>query len=117
MEAKQEYLAKIAAFRFGAEGRFSGEGIPENTRWAIADYVIDGHRPGSFLCAVLSNDLKRSFERADRTNTRAVGAIVAFLYNHAPEACWGSEGRLEAWIEYKYRERTGTVAYMKGSTI
>lgn len=73
----------------------------------IPDYMIDGLRryiengvqPGDFLTALLSNDLFRTFERADDTNSRAVRNYVQFLYNYAPGECWGSEERFKAWLK------------------
>jgi hypothetical protein len=54
--------------------------------------------PGHFLRAVLSNDLHDSFARADEQSSKAIGALVFFLYNDAPSPCWGTREKVEAWI-------------------
>ena len=73
--------------------------IPERTKQAIDQYV-SAHTPrGGFLTAVLSNDLKGAFGRADEENLRNLPAYVAYLYNEAPAMCWGSKERMEAWMK------------------
>lgn len=72
--------------------------IPDYTLDGIHRY-IDEHCPvGGFLQAVLSNDLREAFARADDNNCRALFHIVAWLYNNAPSDCWGSPDRYTDWI-------------------
>lgn len=53
--------------------------------------------PGDFLRCVLSNDLSGAVSRADLGSQQALVAIVTWLYNRAPEACWGSPEKVAAW--------------------
>ena len=75
--------------------------VPEHTLPAILRYINDHIEPGGFLVAVLSNDLKESFARADIENREALFNIVAYLYNEAPENCWGSPEKVKAWLKNK----------------
>jgi hypothetical protein len=71
--------------------------LPEHMREPVLDYIDKGYPVGSFLTALLSNDLRRTFECADDINGARVRDFVRFLYCHAPANCWGSPERVEAW--------------------
>jgi len=66
---------------------------------AIRMYVIYGRKPGDFLSAVISNDLKEACGRADYQNKRNLHNIVAYLYNETPATCWGSIKNMNDWIK------------------
>jgi hypothetical protein len=69
------------------------------TAEGLARYLDDHIKPGSFLSAVLCNDLSKSFGCADEENTASMQVLVAFLYNEAPSAAWGSPEKFQAWLE------------------
>jgi len=73
--------------------------LPEHMRRSVRGYIEDGHPVGDFLTAVICNDLKESFARADEENTAAMLRWVSFFYNEAPAPCWGSAEKMKAWIE------------------
>lgn len=82
------------------------DGIPEHLQPGLERFVLQGIRPGSFLCAVLSNDLAGAVMRAsDHTALAALQALGAWLYNEAPASCWGSTAAVDAWIERGGSER------------
>ena len=72
--------------------------IPERMGDAILRYVQEYIKPGDFLTAVITNDLKEACRRADDENLQNLPAYVAWFYNHAPAPCWASEERMKAWI-------------------
>lgn len=74
------------------------EGIPAYMVGGLVLYIVHKKKPGDFLCAVLRNDLRAAFERADAMNFLIVGRYVKFLYNSAPANCWGSEENFKRWI-------------------
>lgn len=74
--------------------------LPMHMRTGMIEYIENGTPPGSFLEAVLSNDLKETFARADNTNRVRVFDFVVYLYNYAPLQCWGSRERYRAWVEH-----------------
>jgi hypothetical protein len=78
---------------------FRGRTIPEATAGGIVRYLNDHIRPGSFLSAVLGNDLREAMGCADDENTASLQAIVAYLYNEAPFGSWGSPENFTAWLE------------------
>jgi hypothetical protein len=65
---------------------------------AIERYVNQGILPGSFLEAVLCNDLKQACACADTDNRRQLFEIVQYLYWEVPSLCWGSPERVAAWL-------------------
>jgi hypothetical protein len=75
--------------------------IPEYMMPGLMRWIEEGVTPGDFLQAVLRNDLRAACEQADNTNKRNLPAYIAFLYNHAPSACWGSDSKVDAWPAYR----------------
>lgn len=80
--------------------------IPNRTIRAITHYVEEGLEPGSFVRAVLSNDLKEACGRADDHNRQALFEIVCYCYNEIPSNCWGSEEIVTTWLE-RHQPRDG----------
>ena len=72
--------------------------MKSSTMQGIQGYINDHIDPGGFLSAVLSNDLRESFGRADSQNREDLFEIVCWLWNHAPVDCWGSAERVAAWL-------------------
>lgn len=79
--------------------RRAWEAVPEHLRGGLARYLDEHIRTGSFLEAVLSNDLRECFARGDIKSRAGLNDIVFYLVNHAPLACWGSPRHFERWIE------------------
>ena len=73
--------------------------IPEHMRFGVKEYIEDGVPQGSFLAAVIKNDLKETFLRADDINRRNIVGFVEFFYRFAPINCWGSAENYYAWIK------------------
>ena len=73
-------------------------GVPDYMHDSYIRYLLHGIEPGSFLLAVLINDLREAVARADRANQAALANHVRFLYNHAPGNCWGSPERVREWL-------------------
>ena len=72
--------------------------VPEHLRDGLLRYVRYHQPPGHFLRAVLSNDLKEAFGRADEQSRAGMFAIVRWLYNDAPSICWGSPQLVKDWL-------------------
>lgn len=86
-----------------AEGRLTLTGASEGVQRALLAYILDRHPIGDFLRAVLSNDLREAVGRADEINGLALRALVRWLYNEAPGACWGSPDAVARWLEDRQR--------------
>lgn len=71
--------------------------IPHHMVGAIKRYLLQGIPPGSFLTAVLCNDLREAFARADDENSACMHGWVKFLYNYAPTGSWGSPDAFREW--------------------
>ena len=56
---------------------------------------------GSFLNAVLENDLAKATMCADGTNINLLPQYIRFLYSHAPADAWGSKENVRAHLEGK----------------
>jgi len=71
--------------------------IPERMGGGITRYILNRIEPGDFLCAIIENDLREAFGRADDENLRNIAAYVSYFYNEAPAACWGSRNAIKYW--------------------
>lgn len=73
------------------------------------DAYVQCRRPvGSFLRAVLENDLMESVGRADEYNLAALPHIVAYVYNRLPLGCWGSPEKVRDWLKPSVVTTTAT---------
>lgn len=72
-------------------------GIPAYMQRGLLDWINSGIRPGSFLTAVLENNLMEAVGRADNTNSLHLKEYATFLYNAAPADCHGSVKKVDAW--------------------
>ena len=64
------------------------------------------HEPkGDFITAVLTNNLRESFARADHLNQKVMFQICSYCHNEIPGLCWGSPEKVKAWIEMPVEKR------------
>jgi hypothetical protein len=73
--------------------------VPEHLIEGLALYVAHGFRPGSFLEAVLANDLMDAVKRGDDDSRAGLVALCIFIDNDLPALCHGSRERVAAWME------------------
>jgi hypothetical protein len=60
---------------------------------------------GSFMLAVLTNDLYGAFAKADYENAANMHNWAIFLHTYAPMGCYGSNERLLAWYEARHPDK------------
>jgi hypothetical protein len=72
--------------------------IPQHMRGAMQRYIENRIPPGSFLTAVLANDLMGALRRADHINRECLHDYGMWLANYAPPACYGSPEAVRAWL-------------------
>lgn len=72
--------------------------LPEHMQESMMLYITQGVPVGSFLRAVLCNDLAAAAANADEVNQRYLFNYAMFLHNHAPLLCHGSAENYERWI-------------------
>lgn len=77
---------------------FDGFDVPEHTQGALERYFVHALEPGSFLMAVLTNDLIGAVGRADMWNSRSLADIVKWLVNHAPYGSYGDAELVRDWL-------------------
>jgi hypothetical protein len=73
--------------------------IPEHCREGLKEYLVGGIPVGSFLRAVICNDLADACGRADDINRHHLFNYVQFLYQYAPSPAWGSPEAYNDWVE------------------
>jgi len=72
--------------------------LPDYMAGGVSRYLLHYIEPGSFLTAVLANDLREAVACADSTNAYLLGQWVKFFYNEVPANCWGSPELVRAWL-------------------
>ena len=73
--------------------------VPHHTRDSIKLWIDKGIHAGSFVQAVIENDLGSAIGKADSINKEHIPSIVAWFYNYAPSYCWGSKEKADTWAE------------------
>ena len=73
--------------------------LPKHMQEGMRLYIEKGIQPGSFLTAVLENDLVRSFESAEFLNQHRLLDFAVFLVHQAPRGCWGDTETVNRWLE------------------
>lgn len=75
------------------------EELPFHMRGAMQRYIENGIPPGSFLEAVLCNDLMGALGKADSENINTLRNYGVYLYSFAPSNCFGSRQIYRDWVE------------------
>ena len=73
----------------------------EATQQELERYYKHKIPTGSFLRAVLENNLMEAFARADEINIVGMFEIVKYVYSHLPVCCYGSPEKVKAWLASK----------------
>ena len=71
--------------------------LPSHMQDGMRRYIENGIPGGSFMTAVLENNLVRAFGAGDMMNQANMKSWAEFLYNYAPSQCWGSPVKVEEW--------------------
>lgn len=79
--------------------------MKEITKRTIDNYVEHGLLPGSFVTAVLSNDLMGALGKADIDNRRDIFEICQYVWDTVPVAAHGSPQKVSQWLKRKSDER------------
>jgi len=65
---------------------------------ALGRYVRFRIPTGSFLHAVLSNDLMEAMAKADEDNKDDIHEICRYIHNNLPMLCYGSSKKVRKWL-------------------
>lgn len=79
----------------------SDEYYPIRDDWfgALERYLNHGIMPGSFMTAILENNLVEACERADMDNSHNLKNIVGYVYHHLPSHSWGSREKVQSYLQ------------------
>jgi hypothetical protein len=62
-------------------------------------YQREHLRPGGFLYAMLTGDYRHAERIADAVSATSIDALVRWFAVHLPPEAYGSEAKVEAWID------------------
>ncbi len=71
--------------------------VPPHLRRGLQGYIQDGHVPGDFLQAVITNNLMAAVAYGDEVSRAALCDLVFWMYKHAPGVCWGTKEIMDKW--------------------
>lgn len=74
-------------------------GLPAVASGGLKRYLENRIPTGSFLQAVLENDLYAACRRADLGSRADLPLICAWIITYAPPACYGSTDKVAAWLK------------------
>lgn len=77
---------------------FSGYRMTDESRQSLYNYFVHGLEPGSFMTAVLSNNLYGACARADSTNIGLIQQYSLWIVNHAPHGSYGDTVTVRGWL-------------------
>lgn len=84
------------------------ENLPEHLREGVRNWIEQGITPGSFLRAVIRNDLQAACLRADEISYAQMRQLIRWLVQFAPSGSYGSDKVFSQWPMYlKALERQG----------
>jgi|LakMenEpi03Aug12_release.lakeMendotaPanAssembly.Ray.scaffolds.fasta_scaffold157592_5 hypothetical protein len=91
---------QMTNFEYPVEEWFTGQyaDIPIHMQETIKRYVIEKVRPGDFLSAIITNDLRGAVNYADADNLARIKLYVQWFYNRAPAICSGSKEAMTNWL-------------------
>lgn len=78
--------------------------IPQHMRESVYKYINEGVPPGTFLRAVLENDLVNAFVFADDINKKVLNDWVSFVWWDLPVESWGSREKVNLWMKRRQHE-------------
>ena len=78
---------------------FTANHMPEHMEEGLYLYLTYRVKPGSFMLAILCNDLIGAAEKADSINRAALFKWAKFLCNFLPTACYGNEEKVTNWLK------------------
>ena len=84
---------------------------------ALENYLVHGLSPGSFLTAVLANDLERAALRADHWNKKNLADIVIAVVQNCPYNAFGSYAAVHDWCADAFGCRSEWVESMREQNI
>ena len=73
--------------------------LPDRFRCSIQRWLEHAISPGSFLMAVLENDLRGAMANADNMSIKQLPGIVCWLHGYAPMGSWGSRETVSRWLD------------------
>jgi len=73
--------------------------IPEYVISSLERYIEHRTPPGSFVAAILENDLFTAIGRADTESLKALKGIVTLIHCHVRGDCWGNKENVKDWLK------------------
>lgn len=90
---------KSMVVRQHLRSRLEEHRVPEHLHLGLVEYITERRETGSFLKAVLENNLSEAVGRMAPFDGEGLRGLISFLHNHAPAPCWGSPADVKDWLD------------------
>lgn len=94
---EQQIMMMERAFREKLAAHCQACGLPRQMWESLIEYTMTGRPLGSFLAAVVTNDLMQAIKRADDLNIQRLRDYVTWLESVAPIGSFGSTAAYDEW--------------------
>lgn len=84
--------------------KLSGKNFPPHIVDGLIGYVANGVPPGSFLTAMLENDLVGIDRHADDASRACFWTLLNWIVWTAPAARWGNKNKVAGWMLQRQAE-------------
>lgn len=74
--------------------------LPDYMWEGVRNYISKGIRPGSFLHAVIANDLRGAVLHADDNNIQLLPSWIRFVSTEFPHSAWGDTTLMRMWCDH-----------------
>lgn len=81
--------------------------LPKRVHEGIHTYIDEHVRPGSFLRAVLANDLYTAVANADPESERCLPNIAKYVVNTVPRKARDTRKRVGKWMDMRHETSEG----------
>lgn len=81
----------------GWRKKFRLHALPRHMEDGTIRWICYGIKPGSFLWATVTNDLRDATLRADEENIHRLRDWMLFFQNDTPPGCWGGKTLATIW--------------------
>jgi len=80
--------------------------VSDDWKDILYNYVVLGYHPGGFFESLIVNDLWSAVSRSHPNNEwEQIRGVVKWLHWRAPQKCYGTKKKVEAWMKHKDETR------------
>jgi hypothetical protein len=88
-----------------------------DTFQTLERYYLKGYDPGSYMLAVLTNDLFGAMGAGDSESLFELNHLCTYIYSYLPASAWGSKEKVRAHVMLRREQEEEKTEKLKGFDI